>query len=72
MKKPTFKSIFAALQIGLVPAVVVCASVVEPPLAAAQPTPAIPPSLTTPDADQIQVPIPKTAAEVPGPVPGNR
>ena len=70
MKKPPFISIFAALQIGLIPAVVVCASVVRPPLAAAQTTPAIPPSPTTPDIDQIQVPIPKTPAEVPGPVPG--
>ena len=65
------KSIFAAFQIGLLTAAVVCSSVVLPPLAAAQTTPAIPPSLSTPDTGQIQVPIPKTPADVPGPVPGN-
>ena len=41
------RRLFAALQIELVPAIVVCASVVQPPLAAAQTTPAIPPSVTT-------------------------
>ena len=45
--------------IGLRAATVVCAALVLPGLAAAQTAPG------------IQVPIPKTAAEVPGPVPGN-
>ena len=40
---------------------VVCAMLLAPPLAAAQ----------TPATTGLQVPIPKTAAEVPGPVPGN-
>ena len=42
-----------------------------PHLAAAQTPPGIPPAITTPDKTEAQVPIPKTAAEVPGPVPGN-
>jgi hypothetical protein len=46
-------------QIGHLAAVVVCATLVLPRLAAAETAPA------------IEVPIPKTAADVPGPVPGN-
>lgn len=45
--------------VGLPALVVVCATIVLPRLVAAQAEPA------------IQVPIPKSAAEVPGPVPGN-
>ena len=59
--------------------VVVCATLALPRLAAAQTAPQ---SITTPDkvqtrttpvaaTEQVQVPIPKTAADVPGPVPGN-
>ena len=65
--------------IVLLAVVVVCATLVLPRLAAAQTAPQ---SITTPDkvetrtapvaaTEQVQVPIPKTAAEVPGPVPGN-
>ena len=64
MKKAIFEPIFVALQTGFLPAVVVCATVALPPLAVAQTGSAI-------TSEQIQVPIPKTAAEVPGPVPGN-
>ena len=63
----------------LLAVVVVCATLALPRLAAAQTAPQ---SITTPDkvetrtapvaaTEQVQVPIPKTAAEVPGPVPGN-
>jgi len=54
-------------QIRFPGAVVLCATLVMPGLAAAQTAPAIPPSAT-----EVQVPIPKTPAEVRGPVPGNR
>jgi hypothetical protein len=46
-------------RIGVSAAALICATLVLPRAAAAQTTPA------------IQVPIPKTAADVPGPVPGN-
>ena len=58
-------------QNGLLAATAVCAALVLPGLAAAQTAPATPPSLTAPATGPVQVPIPKTAAEVPGPVPGN-
>jgi hypothetical protein len=50
-------------QFGHLAVVVVCATLVLPRLAGAQTAPAI---------TGLQVPIPKTAAEVPGPVPGNK
>jgi hypothetical protein len=46
--------------VGHLAAIVVCATLVMPPNSA-----------TAQTAPAIQVPIPKTAAEVPGPVPGN-
>ena len=46
-------------------AAVACAALTVSDLAVAQTTPAIPPTT------RVQVPIPKTAADVPGPVPGN-
>ena len=58
-------------QNGLLAATAVCAALVLPGLGAAQTAPATPPSLTAPATGPVQVPIPKTAAEVPGPVPGN-
>ena len=65
--------------IVLLAVVVVCATLALPRLAAAQTAPQ---SITTPAkvetrtvpvaaTEQVQVPIPKTAADVPGPVPGN-
>ena len=58
-------------QNGLLAATAVCAALVLPGLGAAQTAPATPPSPTAPATGPVQVPIPKTAAEVPGPVPGN-
>ena len=58
-------------QNGLLAATAVCAALVLPGLGAAQTAPATPPSPTAPATRPVQVPIPKTAAEVPGPVPGN-
>ena len=69
MEKPTF----AVFQFGLLSAVVVCATLVLPRLAAAQTAPAIPPSITTPDKVETRLgtldfkdgmPSPATLAKV--------